>query len=214
MNDDGIKLEYDFGNLELFALKSMNQRFVEIIYVSGVFNNRRYESEIEIQLPLRVPSIELVTAFIAWGIDKQIGEDFNPLTPTAWFERGRNSFDLLPWVKSQKLYDERPKCLVDRDWLKLAIRDLLLLHENLEENDSIVITFQKGVFSITSHLKVIAFPATGKDWEEQYEISAVNFANFPKRLKYKQIEISVWKDMFCLASYRYPIFVRISNSVK
>lgn len=209
---DSEKFVYDFGNFELTAIQSMNRSFVEVIYVTGVFYDKRSLCNVEIQLPLRVASIELCTTFIASGIERQIG-NFTSSIQTDWLETGRNNFDLLPWMREQKRYKERPRCLADRDWLKLAIRDLSLHQEELGENDSLFLTFQKGIFSIRSPLKVIAFPAAGEDWNFQYEIIAGKLRNLPKRINNKEIEISVWNDYLFLANRGYPVHKIIDTEI-
>lgn len=202
---DGEPLSYDFGNLTLSASRTINRYFVEIISVSGVYATRRTVAEVEIQLPPRVSSIEQCAAFVAWGIDNQISGDFVPSIPTHWLDEGRNNFDTLPWVKEQKLYRERPQCLVDRDWLKLALRDLRLLLPKIAESDLLSFTFRDEIFSIRSSQKLIALPATGNNWKSKYEITAGNFQNLPKRLTREVIEISIWDDHLHLAGWRYPI---------
>lgn len=203
----GETLSYDFGNLTLSARHTMNRHFAEIISVSGIYVSPRTVAEVEIQLPLRVASLQQCAAFIAWGINKQISRNFAPLVPTGWLEEGRNNFDLLPWIKKQKLYDERPRCTVERDWLKLALRDMRSLLPRLDEKESLSFTFQNEIFSIRTPLKLLALPATGQEWNLRYEITAGNFREFPKRLNKNQIEVSVWDNHLCLAGWRYPIAV-------
>lgn len=177
----------------------LNRNFVEVIFVSGVWSTPRTIASIEIQLPLRVASIEQCAAFIVWGIDNQTGGDFVPLIPTDWVELGRNNFDTLPWIKEQKLYEARPRCAVERDWLKVALRDLRSLLPTLTESDSLSFNFQNEIFSIRSTQKLIAMPAAGNNWKSQYEITAGNFRDFPKRLNRQEIEVSVWENYLHLA---------------
>jgi hypothetical protein len=198
-------LQFDFGNLTLSAMETLNRHFVEIVLIVGVFSNHRMISNVEIEIPLQVESTVQAAAFIAWGINKQIGRNFTPQNLTQWLEEGKNNFDLLPWIKEQKIYNERPKCLVKREWLKLALRDLNLILPELDETDSFFITFQKGVFSIQSVLKTIAFPAVGNDWKKEYQITVSNFNRFPKRLNQAEIEISVWNNKISLANWSYSI---------
>lgn len=203
--DGGEGLSYNFGNLILSASRLVNLYFAEIIFVRGNCYDGRISAEIQIQLPLRVASIEQCAAFLAWEIDNQIGEDFVPLTPTEWLNDGRNNFDSLPWMKEQKLYAARPQCTVNRDWLKLALRDLRLLLPQLKADDLLSFTFQNEIFSIRSNVKTIALPAAGNDWNSTYQITAGNFQNFPKRLDRQEIEISIWENHLSLARWRYPI---------
>lgn len=204
-NPNGEDLLYDFGNLKLSAINSMNRFLVEVVIVSGVFNDRRTISEVEIQMPVHVESLTQASAFIAWGIDKQVSRNFTPEIPAQWLDEGRESFDLLPFVRQQKLYEERPRCIVNRDWLKLAFRDLNLLIPQLEENELLFFTFQNGIFSIRLNSKTIAFPAVGKDWNEEYKIAIQNFSHFPKRINQNEVEISVWKENINIANWCYPL---------
>jgi hypothetical protein len=205
LSDDGEGLFYDFGNMTLSARSVLNESFIEIISVSGVLATGRSIALVSIQLPPRVTSTEQCAAFIAWGIDKQNGREFVPLIPTDWLDDGRNNFDTLPWVRKQKQYQERPRCIVERDWLKLAFRDLRLLLPELAESDFLSLTFQNEVFSIHSRLKLIVLPAAGNNWTSNFEITAKNFRSFPKRLNHKDIEISIWENYLYLANWRYPI---------
>lgn len=208
----GEALSYDFGNLTLSARQTMNRYFAEIISVSGVYATPRTIAEVEIQLPLRVASVQQCAAFIAWGIDKQVSRNFVPLAPTRWLDEGRNNFDLLPWIRKQKrlleeqkLYNERPRCTVERDWIKLALRDLRSLLPQLDKSESLSFTYRDEIFSIRTRLKLFALPATGNSWKSSYEITAGNFQNFPKRFKYNEVEISIWEEHLHLANWRYPI---------
>lgn len=205
LSDDGAGLSYNFGNLTLSACRVLNLSFAQIILVSGVYASPHTIAHVEIQLPLRVASIEQCAAFIAWGINEQIGRNFVPLVPTDWLELGRNNFDTLLWIKEQKLYEARPQCAVERDWLKLALRDLRSLLPTLAESDSLSFNFQNEIFSIRANQKLFALPAAGNNWKSQYEITAANFRDFPKRLNCQEIEISVWENYLHLAGWRYPI---------
>lgn len=211
-SDDGGKYLYDFGNFEISAYESMNRQFVSVIYVAGVYYNGRVLCDVEMQLPLNVASTEQTAAFIVSGIERQIDKNFTPDIKTDWLEIGRNNYDLLPWVMAEKrrveegkIYAQRPKCLVEREWLKLAIRELNSVVDQLNAKDLISITFQNGILSIRSSLKVIAFPAIGKDWDEEYKIPVRHFTNFPKRINYKEIEISIWEDYLVIGHWRYRL---------
>ena len=201
----GETLSYDFGNLTLSARQTMNRHFAEIVSVSGVYASPRTVAEVEIQLPLRIASLQQCAAFIAWGIDNQVSRNFVPLAPTRWLDEGRNNFDLLPWVKEQKLYNERPRCTVKRDWIKLALRDLRSLLPQLDESESLSFTYRDEIFSIRTRPKLFALPAEGINWESSYEITVGNFQNFPKRFNTNEVGISVWIDHLYLAHWRYPI---------
>lgn len=216
-DSDDIRLVYDFGNFELMAYESMNRLFVPVIYLTGVYHDGRTLCDIQLQLPLHVSSTEQTAAFIASGIERHLKKDFKPLIQIDWLEIGRNNYDLLPWVKEQKqreeelrIYNQRPKCLVERDWLKLALRELKSLIDQLEAKELISVTFRDGVFSFRSQTKTIAFPAIGNDWQEEYQISSFNFSRFPKRLNNKEIEIAIWNDSLRIGHWHYPLKTNIS----
>ena len=84
---------------------------------------------IEYEMPRVLTSRNLGLALIAYCLDNVAGRGgFRPATPTPWLDEGRTYRDILPWVRAEAEaraeYENRPRCSVSRDWLRLGIKKL------------------------------------------------------------------------------------------
>lgn len=189
MTDQEPSYRYDFGNLELTVTQVMNLKFQSIFLFGGVAMDSRSIKEIDFQMPLDVESFEQGVAWISYGID----QDFRSLNPCPSFSQGIEWQEHLPWVRDQKDYQARPQCLVDRDWFRVAVKKIRQLIDSADNKDLALFAFDGGILKITVCGHILAMPARGEAWKEQYAISAKKLDFLPKRLMYGTIQLIIWE---------------------
>ena len=197
-------LTFDFGNIKLSASRGMNLRFVEVVSFTGVLATPRRIAEIEFEMPFHVTSREQCAAWIVWHLDQASGASvFTPTRPVDWLGEGRSHKNLLPWVSDLVAYRARPKCMVDREWMRLALKalgEMLALVADEEE----VFAFDGAGLMIRCGGKVVPLMADGEPWPVRYAVAAGNFRQLPKRLMNTFIEVSVWDSKLGMGGRIYP----------
>ncbi len=208
--DDGIVsdvepgLSFDFGNFKLSASWVMNMRFAEVVLFTGVIVTPRTISEVLFELPRRVKSVEQCAAWIAWHLDRVVGgEGFVPAHPVEWFIVGKNHHSLLPWMVDLTEYKARPHCVVERNWLRVALKTLGELLTTADGHEQVVFSFDGTLLTIRSAGKAVAMPAEGMPWPKHYQIPAERLRRLPKRLINDRIVVSVWGTRLNIGSNSY-----------
>ena len=197
-------LSFDFGNLTLRASSCLNLRCVEIVFFTGVLSTPRSLADVQFEMPRRLKSIKQCAALIAWSLDQHADHRvFRPARHVGWIEEGRENRRLLPWVMSMAEYNARPQCVVQRDWLRLALKTLGEYLASLSDNAGIVFGFDGSVLSIRFDKKVIAFPGEGLPWAVRFRMEARTLRQLPKRLMREEICVSIWESHITLGNYTY-----------
>lgn len=194
----------DFGNFKLSAGCVMSMSFRNVVLFTGVLVTPRTQSQVCFEMPRQVKSREQCAAWIVWHLDRASGwRGFRPERDVSWVAEGRLHQNLLPWVAELAAYEARPKCMVQRDWLRVALRALKEILALAETEAAVVFDFDGTVLIIRCSGKVAALPAVGQHWPEQYTISAGNLRHLPKRLMSELIDVSVWEGRLNIGRDRY-----------
>jgi hypothetical protein len=191
---------------DIFAHASsrINLRCAEIVFFTGVLSTPRSLAEVQFEMPRRLKSIKQCAALIVWSLDQHAHHRvFRPARHVGWIEEGRENRRLLPWVMSMAEYNARPQCVVQRDWLRLALRTLGEYLAPLSDDAGIVFRFDGSVLSIRLNEKVIALPGEGSPWAVCFRVEARTLRQLPKRLMRKEINVSIWESHITLGNYRY-----------
>lgn len=196
-------LSYDFGNFTLSVSAVINLRFAEVIMCSGVLSTRRTLSEVHIEMPRQMESREQCAAWLAWSLDRQAGRLFQPQRKVDWLEIGRANESLLPWVRDRAAYEARPHCSMEREWARLAIKQLKAALLRVPADSEVWFAFDGEVLRIRCGEDVIAAAATGKAWPERYALKANQLKTLPGRLMHLSVEFSAWKGSFHIANRQY-----------
>ena len=142
-----------------------------------------------------VKSLKQCAAWIVWNLDRHSDHgDFKSARPVDWIEDGRENRKLLPWVKSMAEFNSRPQCIVQRDWLRLALRTLGEYLASLPDTTGIVFRFDGSVLSVRFDKKVIALPGEGSPWTVCFRVEAGTLRRLPKRLMRERIGVSIWES--------------------
>jgi hypothetical protein len=204
ISDEYPGLSFDFGNLTLRASSCLNLRCVEIVLFTGVLSTPLSLADVQFEMPRRLKSIKQCAALIVWSLDQHADQRvFKPSRHVGWIEEGRENRRLLPWVMSMAEYNARPQCVVQRDWLRLALKTLGEYLASLSDNAGIVFSFDGSVLSIRVDKKVIALPGEGSPWTVRFRVEARTLRHLPKRLMHERTGVSIWESRITLGNYRY-----------
>jgi hypothetical protein len=198
-------LSFDFGNLRLSAVAVFSPYSGEIVLFTGILATRDTLAEVHFELPRQVESLRQCVAWIVWNLD-QYGDRrvFRSTRNVGWLEEGRQNRRLLPWVMSQAEYDARPHCTVQRDWLRLARKNLREHLGSLPDNAIVVFSFDGTVFSIHCDTRVIAFSGEGPPWTVCFRVEAKTLRQESKRrLMREYIGVSIWNSRIEFGPWSY-----------
>jgi hypothetical protein len=177
---------------------------VEIVLFTGVLSTSRSLAEVFFEMPRKVKSCKHCAALIVWNLDQYADHrTYKPTRPVDWIVEGRENRKLLPWVKSMAEFDSRPQCIVQRDWLQLALRTLGEYLASLPDTTGIVFSFDGSVLSVRFDKKVIALPGEGSPWTVCFRVEAGTLRRLPKRLMRERIGVSIWESRITLGNCTY-----------
>ena len=180
---------FDFGNFVLRGVAGMTRHFEPTFYFDGIWQTERALQAVAFEMPLTVQSREQGIAWLAKGIPQELV----PLLASTWLEEGRALRGHLPWEQSARRYDARPRCVIDRDWMRLAIRRLRTTSDNAGPEDLCRIAFDGTVLLFRSAVEPVAVPALeGSPWVDSVEVRLRDFNGLPLRLQGERVEVSVW----------------------
>jgi len=153
------------------------------------------------ELPAKVESREAALAFLASALDRNApGQQFVPAVAVPWLEEARRHKHLVPWERvlieareRQARYAAAPRCRVDRDWMRVAIRTLKTQLANVEPNTAITVSFDGMALSFSCNGVFCVMPATGNAWTTPVRVSAGSLAALPRRLS-RDVEVCVWES--------------------
>ena len=211
MSDIQPGLSYNFSSLNLSASATVNRSFIPVVLFTGILNTGRSMGQIRFEIPQDPVTKELCAALITHFLKKQLekhGNDFD--NQLEWIKCGKAHQHLLPW-EAKRIQDElenecfrqRPKCTVDREWLKLALKDLERQLADSSNSSAIIFQFDGRILSIRHEDKPIIVTATGDAWPCEYEISSKQLLQRPKRLMSAQVDVSIWKDTLIIDRYHF-----------
>jgi hypothetical protein len=207
-------LSFDFGNFKLAASCCINMRFVEIVLFTGVMTTSRRISDVQFEMSRRVQSAEQCAAMIAWCLDKQAGNPlFIPARPVEWLAEGRKNRRLLPWNREKVKFEERPRCWVERNWLRVALKTLSQILATADNEEKVVLGFDGTVLTIRCKGKVLPLPAEGKPWPERYSLRAGKMRYLPKRLTSERLEVAVWETRLTIDGNSYEGITAIDSDI-
>ena len=198
-------LAYDFGGFKLTAGCMMNLHMREVISFGGVMHTSRTIALVEFEMPRKIESLEQCAAWIAWHLHEQLPrqQKIIPVSKIDLLVFGMRHTETLPWERDRVAYASRPRCSVERTWLKQAL-NTIKKHLPLEGEDSkIAIAFDGAILSLRGTGWIAPLPGTGVAWPDTYEIKASSFSRFPARLMHEVSEVSIWRESLHLANCVY-----------
>jgi hypothetical protein len=205
-------LSIDFGNFKLSVIFCINRWAREVAKLSGIMSTSSTIAMVGDEMPLEFESWEQGAAWVTWCLDK-IAPDgiFSPSKPIRWLAEGRQKFFLLPWEIERVAYENRPTCQVQREWARIALRNLSEQIETAENDVSVVFWFDGEIFTIRCASSIIAVPASGKKWPCRYLLKAGTLRRLPKRLM-DMVEFSVWESSLSIGNHCYKDVTVVESS--
>jgi len=195
-------LSFDFGYLgKLSASCVASPRNGDVVLFTGTLSARGSAALINFELSRRMTSLKQCAAWIVWILDQ-----FRPFKETChvdWVEQARQNKSLLPLVRSKGEYDTRPQCIVQRNWLRLALKTLSQQLSSLPDHAAIVFSFDGSVLFIRCDNKVIALPGEGIPWSVRFSVAAKSLRSLPKRFRREIVWVSVWQSRISLGDREY-----------
>lgn len=183
---------------------STNRNFQEVVSLSGVVATPRKMSAISHEMLPDIETRDEVAAHIGWALRNCITD--LPNLP-GWLHTGVQNRSLLPWEQGRAAYEARPRCSIDREWFKLALKTLsAALQDNSPDADQQVAwSFDGEILRVRFGLVSIPIPATGHSWPSSYSVQATKLANLPKQFRSPSVEVSIWRDRLTLGNRQYSI---------
>ncbi len=197
-------LSFGFGRFSLSASAVTSLRFQPIILFTGILSTPDSIAEINFELPRRMASRELLSAFLTHYLKKVIdAESFKFEKHVSWLIEGRLNKHLLPWEVERAAYQARPHCTVERHWLRLALNNLSDLIVKANGSETVEFSFDGTVLKVICSEQVLAMSAEGNSWSALYTIPTRNLSRLPKRLMQARVEVSCWQEQLRIGNYCY-----------
>ena len=166
---------------------------------------QRTGSEVRYCLNFRCRSnwLKKAAAWLAWPLENQLKGDLERVGKLSWFAPGWVHYELLPWVQSRRAYERRPRCSVDRDWMRLARRKLREFIATVQDETLAEFTFDGQILRILLENKVIAVQARGNAWSDSVVLKVTDLRNLPERFTSESVGISFREGFLAIGSNRY-----------
>lgn len=189
-------LIFRFSNFDLEAAPTLKDYVLECVMFSGFCDfktSRRMYAPIEFYVPKFVISVEQCAAMIAYFLHVPVDD------PPRWLTEGKQLGDLLPWriqwarkeAARKAAYDASPKCFVEREWFKMALKSLAKSLENKPDDAAVRFDFADNIFSIRTDNDVIATGGKGIFWPETVTVLVSELRKLPRRIPRDEVCILV-----------------------
>ena len=211
MSDIQPGLSYQFSGLKLEATATGNRYFIPVVLFTGILRTNRSQSLISFEIPQEAISKAHCAAYLCYFLKENTDKHFEHLLQQEdWLRFGNEHQHLLPWVAELiqselegERFRQRPKCTVDREWLKLALKDLERQLIDSADSSTVILEFNGRTLSIWHENQPIIVTATGDVWPYRYEIAAKHLRQRPKRLISDQVDVSIWEDTLIIDRYHF-----------
>jgi hypothetical protein len=194
ISEDLPGLSFSFGNFKLSVSFVMSRWFSETVLCTGILKSERTIADVSFEMPRRVICCDQCAAWIVWHLDQCAGGLFQPLYKTPWLLDGRKNLNLLPWVAEMAEYNARPKCVVQRPWLRLALKSLADVMAATDDASQVLCGFDGNILKIICAGEVIALPAEGTAWGKQFAVPVGELRRLPKKMMDSSVEVSIRKN--------------------
>ena len=176
-------------------------RAKEIVLFTGVLLTAQILGDVQFEMPQQIMSTKQCAAWVVWHLDQF--SEFKAIQHVGWVVEGRANRRFLPWVRAQAEYDARPSCVVERKWLRLALKTLAEDLASVADEADVVFVFDGSVLSIRCDGKVIALAGEGSPWTVRFKVAAGALRRLPRRLTREHVGLSIWESRLTLGSWVY-----------
>ena len=190
-------------SLELTAVNGLDRYGLPAVTFMGTIASKRWIRDIEFALPARLESRQHCLALLSFHLTRQAGCESTRIERPPWFDEGLAVEHLLPWEVESQRFEARPRCTVQRIWMKLLLDALSIFLTDAPGGSLISIGFDGKGLSVSFGETRLIIPAQGGAWPEGFAIKAHQIAQLPKRLNREVVGISIDKDQLILGNCRY-----------
>lgn len=192
---------FDFGNLKLTAAQVTNEYLRPVFLFVGMTQDRNSIEQIIFEMPIEVESFE---QGVAWVVDR-LGNRFHPIKSPPWLEQGLAWQDCLPWVRDSKAFAARPRCIVDREWWRVAVKKIREQVSLAADFDLVSFSFDGETLRVKTNGTLIVVPAEGQAWDRSFSLLLKSLDSLPKRLMHSRVLVDAWKREMRLDNRRFAL---------
>ncbi len=153
------------------------------------------------EIPQDLVTPENAAAWVSYALNSH-RQDLEPLPE--WMLEGERNWYAIPFVRRQRQYEARPRCLIDLEHARLLRRSLKEALSQLRGKATTTFHFDGRVLSVRVDGREYATLATGAPWPSGYEIVATRETKLPARFTTAFVEISFFDDALRFGRLRYP----------
>lgn len=187
------------GGGELHAVVALDRHWQEVVQFNGCRVLSRAAEEYDFAVPLEVESLDVLKAWIAFGMGGSRAADGVP----EWTVEGWANRHLLPWEQERRRYEQRPRCVVARRWLRHAINDMQRLVDLQAERCEVAFDGKMLTFRVLG--EVVPCPATGDVGPFSVAIPVDALKWLPKRLLRDPTPVEVWDGRLVIGSRAFAL---------
>lgn len=193
---------FDCGDFRLGAVRVTSLYVRPVFQFGGVRSTSRSLGMISFEMPVVVESFE---QGVAWIVEALRLQGYTPHFRPDWYRIGEEHRDLLPWERQRAACAARPRCLVERDWLRPAIKKLREVSSNADPSDVTQISFDGEILRFRSGDVSVLIGASGTRWTESYAVCTRQLDGLPRRLMQEWIDVSIWDGRMTIGSRAFKL---------
>lgn len=212
LSEGGVGLVLRMGAIEVAANLYANEYLQPVVHLSGVIATLRSLARIEYDLPRTMESKDQVKAWVAYALQNSLEGLPGTVDRPEWFDEGLHLQSLLPWVRGQARYLAQPRCYVERDWARVALKRLASHLESSASAAPMTFGFDGEVLKIVARELRIAVPAAGTPWPDLVSINPSKLRPLPRRLMRNLIEFYVRETDLIIGNCLYRDAVEANDA--
>jgi hypothetical protein len=200
-NDFGLKtVGYAFPHLELTASDVVNRHFARVVLLGGVFNTGRNLGLVESEIPHDLDTTAAAAAWTSYAL-RSYEQDLGELPD--WMTQGKANWELIPFVREARAFEERPRCTVDRNFAQVLRKQLRQALAELPEDAPAVFAFDGRVLRVQVMRSALEVLAHGDPWPEAFEVRLGPQTKLPSRFMSPVVEVSFYDGSLRFDRYCY-----------
>ena len=191
---------YHFELLDLTASDGINRHFQPVVLLNGILNAGRVIAIIESEMPRDLTDAEAAAAWTSYSL-RSHERELSPLPD--WMIEGRNYWDVIPFVREARAYENRPCCKVDREYARVMREKLREQLSRCSLSDTVTFSFDGRVLTLGIGGNDIEVVAKGEAWPNVYGVNLCADTKLPARFSSPYVEISFHEGKLIFENYRY-----------
>lgn len=188
-------------HLDLTASDGVGRYFRPVVLLLGNYNTGRRLGIIDSELPHDLYTVEEAAAWLSYTL-RGWKEPLDPLPD--WFIEGERNWHLIPMVRRQGAYENRPKCTLRHDQARLFRRELWNAIGALNEATEALVSFDGRVLSVQLADETIEALGKGRSWPSEVLWPLSAETGLPQRFSTGFVLFDYFDGQFGFANHKYP----------